>query len=379
MENLQNFTICGIIFSKKELKMKVLGKLFKQTEAENYKDVLRMLPDAVFIVELTGEISWVNLRAVTLFETYRKPLIGSFFDEIVADGLLLARKSYDEEKTVATGAFSRNDAEIFVELSAAVHDDQYYVTVRDITTLTELLNLAENTGKLNKEKNYMLCKLSNDIKSPLQSISGFSQALLDGLGGELNEKQSKYIKIINKNSVELAHFLDKLLEFSLVESTMYKLDYRNFDIINTVQNVIKTATLSSNTQEINVDTDTLLKKIVYSDENAIKIVLQNLIDTMLKMSETGMIEIKIANPEGEDTDKCQIMVSGVGIGLSEIEKASLFNPYALLEKSNKKGLLRSISLASVEMLVKKLGGSVWVETNTAYGTAFNVSFPGGKG
>jgi K+-sensing histidine kinase KdpD len=159
---------------------------------------------------------------------------------------------------------------------------------------------------------------------------------------------------------------------------MYKLDYRNFDIINTVQNVIKTMTLSSNTQEINVDTDTLLKKIVYSDENAIKIVMQNLIDTMLKMSETGMIEVKIANPEGEDTDKCQIMVSGVGIGLSEIEKASLFNPYALLEKSNKKGLLRSISLASVETLVKKLGGSVWVETNTAYGTAFNVSFPGGK-
>ncbi len=358
-----------------------LGKLFKQNESENFKDVLRMLPDAVFIVELTGEISWVNLRAVALFETYRKPLIGSFFDEIVANGLQLARKSYDDEKPVATGAFSRSDAEIFVELSAGLYDDQYYITVRDITTLTELLNLAENTGKLNKEKNYMLCKIANDVKSPLQSISGFSQALIDGLGGELNEKQSKYIKIINKNSTELAYFLDRLFEFSFVESTVFTTEYRNFDVVNTIQNVIKTLTLTSGTQEITVDSEGLGKKIIYSDENAMKIILQNLIDVMLKMSETGIINVKVTNSVDEDevSDRCQVSISGVGIGVSEMEKIDLFNPYALLEKSNRKGLLRSISLATVETLVRKLGGSVRLETNTAFGTAFNVSFPCEKG
>jgi K+-sensing histidine kinase KdpD len=199
------------------------------------------------------------------------------------------------------------------------------------------------------------------------------------LGGELNEKQSKYIKIINKNSVELAYFLEKLLEFSLVESTVFNFDYRTFDIVNLVQNAIKTTTLNADNPGIVIDTEELEKKVVHSDENALKMIVQNLIDTMFKMSETGMINVKLTNStdEEETIEKCQITVSGVGIGISEMEKKDLFNPYALLEKSNKKGLLRSVSLATVEAIVKKLGGSVWIETGAAYGTAFNVSFPCG--
>ncbi|MDR1167816.1 MAG: hypothetical protein LBK53_02860 [Heliobacteriaceae bacterium] len=354
-----------------------LGKLFSKGESENFKEVLRMLPDAVFVVELTGEISWVNLKAVTLFETYRKPLLGSIFDEIVADGLVLAGKSCETGVSVATGAFSRGDVEIFVELSAVINDDQYYITVRDITTMTGLLAAAENAGRFNKEKNYMLYKLSGDIKSPLQSVSGFSQALLDGLGGELNEKQHKYIKIINKNAVELSFFMDKLLEYSRVESSLFKIEPHTFDIVNLIQNVIKIAVVQKENLEFNFDFDNISKKAVYADENAVRLIIQTLTDTTVKMTETGVINIKLGYPETVE-NSVQISVSGVGIGLSDTEKSDLFNPYSLLEKSNKKGLLRSISLATVEAAVKKMSGSLWIESNAMYGTTFNVVLPVGK-
>jgi signal transduction histidine kinase len=353
-----------------------LGKFFCRGDADNYREVLKMLPDAVFVVELTGEISWVNLKAMTLFETFRKPLMGSFFDEIVADGLVLAREAAQTGKSVASGAFSRGEGEIFVELSAVENDDQYYIAVRDTTSFTNLLSLAEDAGRLNKEKNYMLCKLSGDLKSPLQSITGFSQALLDGLGGELNEKQNKYVRIINKNAAEMGFFLDKLLEFSRVESSLFKIEPQTFDIVNLVQNMLKILAVQEPKLDLSFDFETLVKKTVYSDENALRLILQNLIDTMIKMSQTGKIGITLSNPEKSLPETfLQITISGVGIGIPEAEKADLFNPYMLLEKANKKGLLRSISLATVEAALKKMSGSVWIDYNQMYGIEFNVILP----
>jgi signal transduction histidine kinase len=219
----------------------------------------------------------------------------------------------------------------------------------------------------------MLCKLSGDIKSPLQSISGFSQALLDGLGGELNEKQDKYIKIINKNSGELSYFLDKLLEFSWAQSTLLNVDCKNFDVVNSLQNILKPAGIVLDYEELN-------KKNIYSDENLIKIIVQNLIDCSAKIADTGAITVKIMELKDEsESDTVKITVTNKGIGLSDAEKADLFDPYSQLEKPGRKGVLRSLSLASIEILVKKLGGDVWIESGIMQGTAFNVILPGNVG
>ena len=96
--------------------------------------------------------------------------------------------------------------------------------------MTKVLANAEKTGKLNKDKNIMLTRLSHDFKSPLQSIIGFSNALLDGLGGQISEKQDKYVRIIKKNASELLYFIDKFFEFSKAESSLVK-----FEIKKTIQ------------------------------------------------------------------------------------------------------------------------------------------------
>lgn len=124
-------------------------------------------------------------------------------------------------------------------MNAKKYVEQYFITIRDITAMTNVLTIAERTGRLNKEKNVMFVKTSNEFKSPLQSIIGFSQALLDGLGGEINEKQNKYIKIINKNSTELLHFIDKFIEFAQAESSLFNYNNQPFDIVNTIQTVAK--------------------------------------------------------------------------------------------------------------------------------------------
>lgn len=359
------------------------------------KEVLQYLPDAVFVVkEQSGEIIWINEKAAHLFEITREDLDEINFNEIVDKGLELADKSSRKDVPIIGGALTKS-GEFFIELNATLLDDEYFITVRDVTAMTNVLVNAEKTGRLNKDKNLMLSKLSHEFKSPVQSILGFSTALTDGLGGEINPKQQKYVKIINKNANELLYFMDKFFEFSNVESSLTSFTFSTFDIINLVQGVIKNNEIQLKTKNlsININDENLLNKTVYSDENALKTILQNIIELSINLTEVGSITIELNTPELEFVEKTgiklikgandksyiQISIIDNGVGLQENEKEGIFEPYTQVDKLNKKNIVRSFCLGTAKELVKHLNGSIWLATEVMKGTVFNVILPVEKG
>lgn len=359
------------------------------------KEVLQYLPDAVFVVkEQSGEIIWINEKAAHLFEITREDLDEINFNEIVDKGLELADKSSRKDVPIIGGALTKS-GEFFIELNATLLDDEYFITVRDVTAMTNVLVNAEKTGRLNKDKNLMLSKLSHEFKSPVQSILGFSTALTDGLGGEINPKQQKYVKIINKNANELLYFMDKFFEFSNVESSLTSFTFSTFDIINLIQGVIKNNEIQLKTKNlsININDENLLNKTVYSDENALKTILQNIIELSINLTEVGSITIELNTPELEFVEKTgiklikgandksyiQISIIDNGVGLQENEKEGIFEPYTQVDKLNKKNIVRSFCLGTAKELVKHLNGSIWLATEVMKGTVFNVILPVEKG
>lgn len=360
----------------------------------NSKEVLKNLPDAVFVLEPDGRILWVNEKAAAIFETGRSTLKGSYFDEIVPNGFELAAQAAEDKKSVVTGGFRYDGKEIYIEISARQYIEQYFITLRDVTPLTGMLAQVEHTEKMNKEKNTMLVKLSNELKSPLQSITGFSQVLLEGTGGELTEKQEKYLKIINKNSSELLYFMEKLLAFSEAESSLLEPQYADFDLVKTLQHVMKDNDNAMFSKKLLFDFDFagLKTKTICSDENLVKTIAHNLLETSINATDTGVITVKLATadsnhirssgiytPPGFDSSNyVLISINDTGVGYAERELEGLFEPYVQLEKSNKKGLLRSITLGTVQTLVKRLRGAVWVESGIMKGATFNVLLPVGE-
>ena len=121
----------------------------------NPREVIKNLPDSVFVVDSDGKIVWANDKAAIIFEGNVRDLKGLYFNEIVANGLELCEKSYARRNSVVTGAFTIEGKEFFIEMNAKKYIDQYFVTIRDITAMTNVLANAEKTGRLNKEKNIM--------------------------------------------------------------------------------------------------------------------------------------------------------------------------------------------------------------------------------
>lgn len=359
----------------------------------NPREVIKNLPDVVIVVDSDGKIIWVNDKASIVFEASVGSLKGLYFNEIVLNGMELAQKAYARRNAVVTGAFTFDGKEFFIEMNARKYIDQYFITIRDITTMTNVLANAEKTGRLNKEKNIMLTKLSNEFKSPIQSIIGFSQALLDGLGGEINEKQNKYVKIINKNSAELLYFMDKFLEFSQAESSLFNYNNASFDLTNTIQSVIKSceSDLNSKNITVNCDFENFDKKFINSDETHLKIALHNILETSAKMTDNGNITIKLDYPEIETVENAEeevqnieessnvrISISDTGMGLAESELDGLFEPYTQLDKAHKKTILRSLTLGTAYTIIKRLGGSLSANSKIMKGTTFTIILPIGS-
>jgi len=361
--------------------------LSKILNAISHREVLKNLPDAVFVLETDGRICWVNKKAVTLFEVEKSILQNCHFEDFVNEGMNVVVKSANKRMSVITAAVSANNKEFFVELNAKFYDDQYYVSLRDVTAMTDIFNNAEETNRLNKDKNVMLSKLSNDFKSPLQSMLGFSQALLDGLGGEISEKQQKYIKIINKNASDMLYFMDKFLDYSKSESISCEPDCQPFDVINTIQAVIRNNenALAAKNLTVNFDCEHFEKKTIYSDEAFIKNILQNILETSVKLTEIGFININLSvadenvvNEHGLKSRRnkfMQITVSDTGMGLTESEVQDLFDPYAHLDKVNKKNIVRTFGLGCAVNLAEKLGGTLWVNAEVMKGCEFNIILP----
>lgn len=367
-----------------------IGNFFKDFAFSlNFSRVIKNLPDAVLIVEEDGRISWVNDKSTTIFEGGKRLIKSYNFVDLIDSGLEKIDKSIATRTPIIAGAFTPTGREFFVELNAKKYHGSYIVTIRDITAMTNVLTNAEQTSEFNKEKNAMLVKLANEIKSPINSIVGFSQAMIDGLGGEITEKQDKYVKIINKNSNDLFHFMDKFIEFAYAESTLYEYDYQTFDIVNTIQSVIRNNDSATTAKglTVNFDFEELPKRAVYSDEKTLKTILQNIMETSIKLTDTGSISLRINYAEEELVNKINVFdkvkknslihitVSDTGIGLQEGEMSGLFEPYSQLDKPNKKNIIRSISLGTASILAKRLHGVVWAESEVMKGTTFHIIIP----
>lgn len=358
----------------------------------NTNSVFDYLPDGLIVTDLQGKILFANTHAKSLMKIEEDYNLADVLDinfamieELIKDNL---QSIFKVEK---------DNGDIYVELSAAKieEDEKFVITARNVTQthkfMKKMLVEKESSKKVNRDKNAFIVKMSNDLKSPLHSIEGFSGALLEGLGGELNEKQDKYLNIINKNSKELLFLVDKIIEYSKIEAGLYEWDFKHLDIVNLLQNTVRpyTEELEKKNISLKINVENLTKRNCFADESALKLIFNNILDIADKSTYLGNITIELSHPELEfveyqeiecpqsATEKsfihCKITDTGSGMSDSEIE--NIFDPYFQLDATNKKNMPKSLSLAITKALINNLKGKIWLESNSMQGTTYSFIIP----
>ena len=348
----------------------------------NSIDVEKALPDGVIFCNKDGKIQWVNDKAAELFNTSKMHLLTSNVNDFVENILNLITNAIIYDKSVITKLLNE---EFYFDMTVKEIDEGYVLSFRDII----LDNNSRQYGvskynNINRDKNLFLLKLVNDLKSPLQSIVGFAQAMSDGLGGTMTEQQEKYIKIIKKNSADLMYFTDKLLELSRTELLEANVDFKTFEIANLVNSVVKYNEQLYKGKEFKwtILTDENHKNTIVTDENILRNIIQGILEVILKSVDIGEISITISEPTDEilsakslNGDFTMISIKSSSLLLSENDLESMFDPYKIIDSPNRKNLLRAMTLASVKNLVQLLKGQIWVESLLLKNTSFNILIP----
>lgn len=371
--------------------------LFNNKDEEE-EDLLTKLPDNVALLNNQGSFLWCNDVAQKTLSKLKENFSEGYIDNVFDNAMDLIVKLAESGLAKVIKAKTPDEKDMFFEFTARKTKEGYLVCFRDNTqsykTLTSIFVEHESLRKTNKDKNNFLVKLSGDFRNPLQSIVGFSQALLGGIGGELNEKQAKYVNIINKNSTDVLYLIDKILELSKAESNLFEKKLGYFDAINILNNVIKNNEKDAQAKniEINVEVAKDVKRTIYSDEAMLKIVLENIIESAIKFTDIGSINIEVSHPDLElvsekgflpvenAKEKSYIMfkIDDQSLGISDIELENLFEPYAQLDNPNKNNVFRSIAFATIKNIIRIMKGNVWVEPEAMHGTTYCVIIPAEK-
>jgi PAS domain S-box-containing protein len=232
-----------------------------------------------------------------------------------------------------------------------------------------VLDRTAQLSAANKELEAFSYSVSHDLRAPLRSIDGFSQALLEEYQGKLDETGKSFLERVRKASQRMGLLIDDMLKLSRI--TQAEMKRGPVDLSCMVLEL--TESYQKNNSDRAVDVTVQEGIMVQGDLYLLKIAMENLVDNAFKFTgkeSQPRIEFGTAVRNGEST--CFIRDNGAGFDMAYADK--LFGAFQRLHTTEEfPGT--GIGLATVQRIIHRHGGRVWAEGEQGKGATFSFTLP----
>ncbi|MBP5672660.1 MAG: response regulator [Victivallales bacterium] len=225
--------------------------------------------------------------------------------------------------------------------------------------------------KAEKAKSYFFATVSHDIRTPLNSIIGFTELLCKDYGTPEMKKQ--YLDSIAFSGKMLMELINDILDLSKLEADkmQFNYDYHDFpELINSLIMVFKNQTDQKGLKLIaNIDKMPLIR----IDLQRVRQIAFNLIGNAIKFTAKGSITITAScTDNGHGLKNLIFSVTDTGVGIAAEDVKKLMEPYVQLRtKSSVKGT--GLGLAICKQLLSKMNGNLTIASTPGEGTTFTVT------
>ena len=262
---------------------------------------------------------------------------------------------------------------------AAVHTlralcDQVALVVRNIQFNEELARKNEELTHLDQLKSDFMATMSHELRTPLTSIIGYSDMLLSGMTGELNEKQSAFVDSILKGGESLLNLINDVLDLTKIEAGRLELNREAVDLRAALLGVLPVVKPRAQDKRIRISTflPTDLP-LVWADPGKLNQILLNLITNGIKYThENGSVSVEARTVDG----LVEIWVNDTGIGIAREDQDKVFQRFTQIDSSATRSQGGTgLGLAIVRELVELHGGAIRVQSKLGKGSSFIFTMP----
>ncbi len=238
--------------------------------------------------------------------------------------------------------------------------------------LVEARTKAEESDKL---KSVFLANVSNEIRTPLNSIVGFSSLLNDP---EIDNPEKKmYIDLIESNTESLLVLIDEILDLSKIEAQQIILKKQEFSLdilFSELFQVFSHGNINSRAELIIGNKIQGKALYINSDRGRVKQILINLLSNAFKFTDSGTIQMGYLSSK---TREVVVYVKDTGVGIKKEQHEEVFRRFMKLSEISARSYRGAgLGLAITKKLVELLGGKIWVESEPGKGSTFFFTLQG---
>ncbi|MGH2448079.1 MAG: PAS domain S-box protein [Chloroflexota bacterium] len=378
--------ITGVMYVYADITARKQAETALAVERDFAMQVMNAMGQGLAVTDEEGRFEFVNPAYAAMLGLERETLIGgSPFDfteaadtKVLQEALKAQRGGQDA--TYETRVRSADGNKLFV-LNTNVprwRDGKVVGAIAVVTDLTErkrteeALSLARDQAlEASRLKSEFLATMSHEIRTPMNGIMGMIELLMDT---DLDVEQREFVSVVGDSAGSLLSIINDILDFSKIEADKLVLDSTVFDPIGVVEGAAELLASRARERQLSLMTyvDPTIPSQVRGDSGRLRQVLLNLLGNAVKFTERGDVTVK-ATLEGVEAGAARLRfeVRDSGIGLSEVARQRLFQPFVQADGSTtRKYGGTGLGLAICKRLIEMMGGEIGVDSTEGEGSTF---------
>jgi signal transduction histidine kinase len=307
--------------------------------------------------------------------------ISSDFDEKAASGYLtkIRRVSQPMAEKILKHFADLLDVLVFTGhknlLTARLHIEAVQESYRELQEKNRQIEDSYRALKeLDRLKSNFLATMSHELRTPLTSVIGYSEMMLEGLGGPLTAEQREYLGIIMEKGENLLQLITSILDISKIEAGRVKLVIQEVDLGQVMRDAVATVMPLARKRGLKVAWEPSALPRVHCDREKVRQCLINLVNNAVKFTPAGgQVTLEGKALPGE---KVGVTVADSGIGIAADHLPRVFDVFYQVDSSSTREYGGAgLGLAIVKSYVEAHGGEVTVESQVGKGTTFTMVLP----
>ncbi|MHA1673036.1 MAG: ATP-binding protein [Promethearchaeota archaeon] len=263
------------------------------------------------------------------------------------------------------------------ELKRKFHQElelQVKVKTRELNDLIKQQNMyQDHILKSSQFKSEFMASMSHELRTPLNSIIGFTDVVLEGIGGNINKEQDRYLNNVKSSALHLLNLINDILDIAKIESGKMELNVEKIllsKVINQVGSMIKPMYREKNLQYEVLEFD--ISKNICIDRKRFMEILFNLLSNAIKYTREGKITLQTLEKEGEWV--FNIVDTGIGIARKDFD--IIFKEFLRVNSEFTNSIEGTgLGLPFTRKLVELHGGNISFTSELGKGSTFSFTIP----